>query len=192
MLKEIYKFSKITVVPSLVVLFLVGCNGHMVTVAKLPEKTGIVQAITVNAPKTLMAAGRINKANIFALEAAALATIKNSCYYFSIDLPNGMVSNTHGSLINTAKDYIKTCNTNSFAKDLGVGLLTLGLFMNYSHDNCHISNNTGSGQLTIISYKEQPLNFTSYDAKDVIRYLKKDKLFVEVPKGEYIEQLVKK
>ncbi len=189
MSKKIHKFSNTTIV--LATLFLTGCGGHMINVGKLPGKTAIVQNITVSEPSISSGEGRINEANILALEAAALATIKIGYNYFAIDLPKGAVSNVHGSLINTTKDYIKTCNTNSLGKDLAISILTLGLFRNSSKDSCHISGNTGTGQLKIISYQNQPLNFTSYDARRVIRYLKDNKLYINIPNGEYVEKLMK-
>ncbi len=188
--KNLYK----TVAMGAIITLFAGCGGHMVEVGKLPKKTDMIADIKIEAPKALFQAEARNKANILAIEAAAKSTIKNGYRYFSIDLPKGAVSNTHGSLVHSAKDYIKTCNTNSTGKEIGASLLTLGMFSVTLPDSCHIASKAGDGKgwLRIYAFKTQPLNYTSYDAKAVIKYLKDNKMYINIPKGEFAETIIKK
>ncbi len=189
-MKHIYKVLTIGITATI----FAGCGGHMVEVGKLPQKAGMIENIKVEAPKAMFQAETRNNANILAIEASALSTIKNGYRYFSIDLPKGAVSNTYGSLVNSAKNYIKTCNTNSTGKELGVSLLTLGLVVVKLPDSCHIASIAGDGEgwLRIYAFKNQPLNYTSYNAKAVIKYLKDNKLYIKIPNGEFVEKIVKK
>ncbi len=99
-------------------------------------------------------------------------------------MPKGAISNVYGSLIKTSGDFIKACNSNSTGKEMTASILTLGIFSVSIKDAYHISNGAGKGSLKIISFKKQPLNYTSYDAREIIKYLKKHKLYIPVPKSE--------
>ncbi len=180
------KSFQFIVLPVAVMVF-AGCAGKMVSVKDLSKRDGLMQTITINAPKGLFKAETKNKANTFALQNAAEATIKHGFKYFSIDLPVG-ISNTHGSLVGNAKEFIKTCNTNSTAKNLGISLLIPLPIVVSINDKCKISNSNGHGIIRIISYKKRPLNFISYDAQSVLDYLKAKKLYYRVPSGEYEEK----
>lgn len=180
--------KKIVATTSAVVLsvLLTGCGGKMVSVAKMPKQDDtMIQTININAPKALFQAETRNKANIFALQSAAEATLKNGYSYFSIDLPVG-ISNTKGSLANSAEKFIAECNTNSTGKELGISLfLPVSISIK---DKCKISTSGGAGAIKIISYKQRPLEFGSYDAKEVLEYLKENELYIEVPNDEYVEK----
>lgn len=171
----------------------IGCGGPLVTVGKLPPKQNkMTQVINCEYPsKASFQAELANNTNTFALQLAAESTLKNGYKYFSIELPKGAASNIYGSLVNTAADFIKTCNTNSSGKDLGASMLTLGLINFRIKDACHISNGaSGKGAIRIISYKKQPINFASYNANAVLEYLKEEKLYTVVPEGELEEKML--
>lgn len=176
--------NKLTVVASTLsaMLLLAGCGGKMVSIAKVPQQDDkLVQTIKINAPKALFQAETRNKANIFALQSAAEATLDNGYNYFSIDLPVG-ISNTKGNLTNDAEKFIAYCNTNSTAKELGVSLfLPVSISIK---DKCKISTSSGNGIIRVVSYKQRPLEFASYDAREVLTYLKSFDLYIEVPEDE--------
>ena len=173
-------------------MMFIGCGSTISILAKTPGENGtLTEQISFSSPKkALFQAETKNKANTFALQVAADMTIKNGYNYFSFKLPKGAISNTYGSLINTPADYLKTCNSNSSGKDLAASVATLGLFSVSIQDNCHIGNVAGNGFFEIISYKKQPLDITSYDARAVIRYYKDKKIYVAVPDSEIESKIV--
>ena len=172
-------------------MMFIGCGSTIYILGRIPKSDTLTQKISFSSPKmALFQAEAKNNANTFALQVAADMTIKNGYNYFAFKLPKGAISNAYGSLINTPADYLKTCNSNSTGKDLAASAATLGLFHVSIKDNCHIGNIAGNGFFVVISYKKQPLNITSYDARAVIKYYKEKKLYIPVPDSEIESKIV--
>jgi len=117
---------------------------------------------------------------VAALQAAAEATLKQNKNYFAIIEPS-TISNLNGVLSNTAKEYIEKCET------------TLKKVLIHDLDPCglHPHNNRRWGIMTITTYKEQPADIMTYNANDVLAYLKSKELYDDEGKITKIEKLFK-
>ena len=100
------------------------------------------------------------------LEAAATTTLQRGYKYFAIMKPDE-ISNTKGSLKNTAEELIAKCDPSSalFISVPGAGGL----------HNCGTYNTNAT--MSIAMYNEEQVNFTVIDAQAVIDYLKKNDLY---------------
>jgi len=100
------------------------------------------------------------------LEAAAITTLQKGYKYFAIIKPDE-ISNTKGSLRNTAKELIAKCDPNSalFLSIPGAeGLHKCGTYGTHAY-------------MKIAMYNKEQVNFTVINAQDVIDYLKKEDLY---------------
>lgn len=107
-----------------------------------------------------------NNSNAAALQMAAEYTLKKGDKYFAIAYPSGL-SNFSGSFIDTPKEYFNQCN------------VSIGKFLMFNTDPCEIHSNVDLGQLGIVTYLEKPNNVLSYNANDVIKYLKKENIYIK-------------
>lgn len=107
-----------------------------------------------------------NNANATALQMAAEYTIKKGDKYFAIAYPSGL-SNFSGSFIDTPQEYFNRCN------------IGIGKFLMFNTDPCEIHSNVDLGQLGIVTYREKPGNVLTYNANDVIKYLKKESAYTK-------------
>lgn len=107
-----------------------------------------------------------NNSNAAALQMAAEYTLKKGDKYFAIAYPSGL-SNFSGSFIDTPQEYFSRCN------------IGIGKFLLFNTDPCEIHSNVDLGQLGIVTYFEKPSKVLSYNANDVIKYLKKENVYIK-------------
>jgi len=106
----------------------------------------------------------LNNSTIAALQIAAKTTLDKEKRFFSIIEPN-ILSNTNGSMINNAQEYFKKC-------EIGLD----GAFINRDPCSLHIRN-ARTGIMMIKVFDKQPSDTLTYDAQEVMDYLKQsDKL----------------
>jgi hypothetical protein len=98
-----------------------------------------------------------------ALEVAARLTLKKGYKYFAIVKPDD-ISNIKGSLKNTAKEVIEYCSPS---------VINIAYFGQKLH-RCGTYNT--QAQLLIEMYNVKRTDYTVFDAKKVLEYLKKHKL----------------
>lgn len=98
------------------------------------------------------------------LQVAAETTLKKNHKYFAFVYPQE-ISNIYGSLINTPEEYLKKCDINS------------GNVFSFNLDPCNIHYRPRVANVVIITYKERPEETLTYDAEEVIKYLKKEDRF---------------
>ena len=124
---------------------------------------------------------RFDKANILALEYAAEFTLQKGKKYFAFIYPKE-VSNVRGVAMNTAKEFLETCNNVSYVEDTVSFVASLGFS---TPNKCKIASTkrSGNGLYEIKMFDKKPLDFTVYDAKEVIDFLKKTKTYI--PLDEY-------
>ena len=98
-------------------------------------------------------------------QAANFALLRDK-QYFAISSPSS-VSNTNGSLVNTAQGFIKQCGA------------SIGEVFSGGLDNCKIHGSSRGHEafLTIKIFNEQQNDFLVYDAKEVVAYLKNNDLY---------------
>lgn len=107
-----------------------------------------------------------NKSTYAALQQAAFITKKDGKKYFSFAYP-AAISNYHGSLINTPKEFIDKCEIN-------VGhVFILGL------NACGFNIKPNKTVTQIITFNEQPNDFVAYNADEVLDYLKTNNYYEE-------------
>ncbi len=107
------------------------------------------------------------------MQQSALYTLSKGKSYFSISFPKE-VANTKGSLINTMDELLDKCEQNMI--ELRFNLKTdkaCQLHAKSSHGGIYL----GAGEIGIIMYKEQPVEFLAYNANDVIKYLKEHEIY---------------
>ncbi|SFP29761.1 hypothetical protein [Hydrogenimonas thermophila] len=99
------------------------------------------------------------------LESAATVTLQKGYKYFAIVKPNE-ISNIQGAMINSAEELLKRCDPAdaAFINIAGAGLHKCGVY------------NT-KATLVIALYNKKPVDFTVYDAQQVIDYLKSKGLY---------------
>lgn len=109
------------------------------------------------------------------LESAATITLQKGYKYFAIVKP-AEISNIKGSLINSAKELLEKCDPASaaFINIAGAGLHKCG------------THNTNAA-LIIALYNQEQNDFTVFDAKKVIDYLKSKDLY----EGKGVEAIQK-
>ncbi|ATB69055.1 hypothetical protein SJPD1_0943 [Sulfurospirillum diekertiae] len=114
-----------------------------------------------------------NSRNILALQSAAEVSLKYGYSYFAFDFPRE-IANTKGNTLHTAEEFIKACNTTTIASDI--------LSLNTYKDGCGIPM---SGKLVVIAFTEKPYQLFTYDAKEVIAYLKKEEKSFSMSESDY-------
>ncbi|RXJ98679.1 hypothetical protein CRV02_13085 [Arcobacter sp. CECT 8989] len=105
-----------------------------------------------------------NNSTAAGLQVAAEATLKRNRNYFAIAYPPKL-SNFDGSLINTAKEYFEKCEINT------------ANVLSFNTDPCQLHYKPRVVELVIESYKERPENVLTYDAKEVLQYLKEEERY---------------
>lgn len=128
----------------------------------------------------LLTSKAINNYMYATLQTAADTTIMKNANYFSILAPS-KISNLEGILINTPKEFIEKCEIS--IKD--------ALIFNINKCGMRKSPRPTS-DLVIQLYKSKPHNIITYDAKEVITYLKEKDLYDEETKINKILVLKKK
>lgn len=102
-----------------------------------------------------------NNSTAAAIQVAAETTLKKKHNFFSIAYPERL-SNFHGSLTNTAKGYFKECDIDT--KNV----------LSFNTDPCRFHSKPRVVHLAIETYLERPENVLTYDAKEVLQYLKEE------------------
>jgi len=101
-----------------------------------------------------------------ALEAAAEGTLQEGYKYFAIVEPRE-IANVKGSLRNTAKEIIEYCDPNS------------AMVLNFAGGNglhkCGVRNT--QAHMRIALFNEEQTDFTVFNAKEVLDYLKSNDLY---------------
>lgn len=105
-----------------------------------------------------------NNSTAAAIQVAAETTLKKKHNYFSIAYPEKL-SNFQGSLTNTPEGYFKECDID-----------TTNVF-SFNNDPCGFHYSPRVVYLAIETYLERPENVLTYDANEVLNYLKKEKRF---------------
>lgn len=105
-----------------------------------------------------------NNSTAAGLQVAAEATLQKKHNYFAIAYPPKL-SNFHGSLINTPEGYFEACNINT------------GNVFSFNVDPCNFHYRPRVANIVIETYKERPEDVLTYDANEILEYLKKEDLF---------------
>jgi len=122
-----------------------------------------------------------NKSTRATLQQAARVTLFEKYKYFAFTHPK-MISNFHGSLINTAEEYLEQCEIN-------VGHVLVG-----GLNACQFNVKPNKTITQIIMLNNPPNDFLVYDAQQVINYLKSKDLFedeIEITESRNISSQVK-
>ena len=98
------------------------------------------------------------------LQAAADLTISLNKRYFAIVAPDA-VSNTQGIMINTPKEFIDKCSTN------------IAKVLIFQKDPCYLHPKGIGTRMVIRVYDKQPKDVLTYDAYEIIKYLKTNKMY---------------
>lgn len=115
----------------------------------------------------------LNNAITYPLQLAAEKTIESEKQYFAIMTPLE-ISNMAGIKINTAKEYLEKCANNNFLKS-----------QVWLSNPCRVAggnlNWPAGGKLLIKMYddKDRPADTATYDAKEVLAYLKSQELLAQ-------------
>jgi len=104
--------------------------------------------------------------NIHILQNAANLTLNEGYKYFSINRPI-QISNFDGSLVNTAEDFIQKCTPPE------------GQIFDVGNGRCGFNGSTVTEGMMIVVFKEVPKTVLSYDAKNVVEYLKAKEMYRE-------------
>ncbi len=102
--------------------------------------------------------------NIHILQNAADLTLNEGYSYFAINRPIEL-SNIDGVMINTAKEFIEKCTPSE------------GQVFNLGNARCGLNGTTVTAGIMIVAYKEVPKITLTYNAKEVIGYLKQNQLY---------------
>lgn len=105
-----------------------------------------------------------NNSTAAGLQVAAEATLQKKHNYFAIAYPPKL-SNFHGSLINTPEGYFEECKINT------------GNVLSFNIDPCEFHYRPRVVYLGIETYQDRPEDVLTYDANEVLEYLKKEDLF---------------
>ena len=98
------------------------------------------------------------------LQAAADLTISLHKKYFAIVAPDA-VSNIQGVMINTPKEFIDKCSTN------------IAKVLIFQKDPCYLHPKGIGTRMVIRVYDKQPKDVLTYDAYEIIKYLKTNKIY---------------
>lgn len=160
------KLSLLSVVSA--VLLLSGCASKPSALLVDGGRTGTQQASIKVSNGSGAPSWSYNESKAFrnVLEAAATSTLEKGYKYFAIYTPNE-ISNTKGSLANTAEELIAKCDPSSalFISVPGAGGL----------HKCGTYNTTAKMQ--IVMFNEEQEKHTVIDAQKVIDYLKANELY---------------
>lgn len=143
-----------------------GCASKPMAISSGKYKTAPQLLIKVNNGAGVPSWGHNEKiAFANALESAATATLKRGYRYFAIVKPD-VISNINGSILNTAQEILDKCLPSS-ANVLNIG--------NAGLHKCGTYNTKAS--LLIALYNSNQTDFTVFDAKKVLDYLKQNDLY---------------
>lgn len=96
--------------------------------------------------------------NIHILQNAADLTLNEGFKYFAIGLPNAM-SNMNGETMNTAEEFIEKCTPS------GAQILDM------ANGKCGLDGSLQWAGIVIAAYYDKPVEYFTYDAKEVKEYL---------------------
>ena len=102
--------------------------------------------------------------NIHILQNAADLTLNEGYSYFAINRPLEL-SNIDGNMINTAKEFIEKCTPPE------------GQVFDIGNARCGLNGSTVTAGIMIVAFKEAPKSTLTYNAKEVVNYLKQNELY---------------
>lgn len=105
--------------------------------------------------------------NIHVLQNAADATLKEGYMYFAIARPLEVSTLEKQIVMNTPQEFIEKCTP------MGEQIFNIG------NRRCGFDGEKVWAAVLIIAFKEKPLTFLVYDAKEVMDYLKENSLLRE-------------
>ena len=162
------KLLKLSILGIGCLFLLTGCGKRMnavVTDTKVKNNHLLMGGTDKDSPLESI---RFNYQLQYALQMASEFTLKEKMNYFSIIEPQPMSNTVGGSLINTPKEFIEKCSASVLS--FGVG------------NDCGTHPEQFKGRMIsmkIAIFKEQPVDFLSYNAKETIDYLKKNDMYDE-------------
>jgi len=136
------------------------------SVCELAEDNNLI-LVTATGEYSMATQSSFNNSTIAGLQVASELTLKKKDNYFAIAHPSTL-SSFQGSLINTPQEYIKKCEIN------------IGNMLTFNQDPCRLHPQNSKPRvvrLAITTYKEQPINVLTFNAKETLTYLKENDLF---------------
>ncbi len=131
---------------------------------ELAEKNDLV-VVDGRGDSSMLTHVMYNKSTAAVLQVASEITIKKKDNFFAIAHPT-LLSNFQGSLINTPQSYLEKCEINA------------GNVLTFNADPCNLHpRKKREATLAIVTYKEQPNDVLTFNAKEVLNYLKEKNLF---------------
>lgn len=103
--------------------------------------------------------------NIHVLQNAADATLNEGYKYFAIARPMEISTLENKTIMNTPQEFIEKCTPFG------------GQIANLGNHRCGFDGEKVWAAVLIIAFKEKPLTFLVYDAKEVVDYLKANEFY---------------
>jgi beta-xylosidase len=110
------------------------------------------------------------------IQQAAAVTLKDNKKFFAFVHPR-LVSNYHGSLMNTAEEFLDLCYIN------------VAEFFVKGGNPCHFNIKPNKSMVQIVALNEQPNDFVVYNAQAVIDYLKANNIYADEIKTHEIASI---
>ena len=107
----------------------------------------------------------IKTRNIHIIQNAADLTLNEGYSYFSIARPFDISTLEKNSIVTTAQEFIDKCTPPE------------GQIFDVGNMRCGFNGTSATAGVIIAVFKERPLSFLSYDAKDVKGYLKANEMY---------------
>lgn len=98
--------------------------------------------------------------NIHLLQNAANATLENGYSYFAISSPQAISNYDNQASMNTAQEFIEKCTTSE------------AQIFNIGNSRCGFDGEKVWADMRFVAFKEKPHSIFTYDAREVIMYLK--------------------
>lgn len=136
------------------------------SVCELAKDNNLMVVIAVG-DLSMFTISAFNNSTAAAIQVASEATLKRGHNYFSIILPK-TISNFEGSMVNTPEEYFKRCET------------TIKNVVTFNNSPCRVQFVSGSPRLArmvIATYEQQPNDTLTFNAKEVLDYLIKEKKY---------------